>query len=94
MPSIWIIIENGEPNKQAYPSRETAIRAIEEIHKEILTEQRKIDFEQGWTTYEDPLNQKKENSEGTSELYIEKGIFITIQRFVFDIDIVCARAHV
>ncbi len=94
MLSIWIVTENGELYKHAYNSRELAILAVEERHKETLFEQRKEAHEMEWVLDIDDPEQTKENSEGTSYLYIEKGINIMIQRFRFEATIGIGPASV
>ena len=94
MLSIWIVTENGELYKHAYNSRELAILAVEERHKETLFEQRNEANEMEWVLDFDDPEETKENSEGTSYLYIEKGIHITIQRFRFEVDIVIGPTSV
>ena len=79
MQHIYIIVENGEAYQEAYETYTMAVTAVKIKNKEILEWQQKESEEQEFPSpYEDI--DVKENSSGTTHLYIEKGINIYIHR--------------
>ena len=79
MATVYVVLENGELYTNLYSTYESAREAVLQNHAETLEEQRadcaggimmlctKVDVE--------------ENESGTTKLYIEKEIYITIQRY-------------
>lgn len=90
MATVYVVLENGDLYPDLYSTYDAAREAVLEKYKECLDEER-ADFEEWGREYyksldnpEDGMPSKvniAENESGTTQLYIEKGIHITIQRY-------------
>ena len=80
--NIYIIIENGEPYAEAYKTYGSAVKAVKGRHKAYLEEQ--IQQLHDMDMIEEMLADINvpEHPDGMTRLYIEKGIHITIHRYV------------
>ena len=80
--NIYIIIENGEPYPEAYKNYASAVKAVKGRYKTYLEEQ--IRELHDLDLIEEILADINvpEHPEGMTRLYIEKGIHITIHRYV------------
>ena len=79
--NIYVIIENGVPYPTAYKLYASAVKAVKEKHREYLEEQIRelhdLDFIENLLA---DIN-VPEHPDGMTQLYIEKGINITIHRY-------------
>ncbi len=76
---VYVVLENGELYPNIYSTYELAREAVTTKYEEELREQREEAEEWGGpisTPYD-----TDENQSGTTELYIEKEIYIIIQRY-------------
>lgn len=81
MYSIYIIIENGEAYPTAYTKYESAVAAVKEKHKEYIEEQiKELAYLEDIESMLKDINVPENTSTGISQLYIEKGINIIIQK--------------
>ena len=78
MPFIYIIVENGEPYPNSYTSYETALKVINDKHKEELDRQidEMPDYKNQILEDMNPV----ENEDGKTSLYIEKGLYIYVYK--------------
>jgi hypothetical protein len=76
---VYVVLENGELYPNLYSTYELAREAVTTKYAEELQSQREEAEEMGWrmSTSVDI----DENQSGTTQLYIEKEIHITIQRY-------------
>ncbi len=80
METVYVVLENGELNPQLYTSYEAARAAALHNYAEMLDEERADCAEWGGRmASEVDVEENKET--GTTKLYIEKEIYITIQRY-------------
>jgi len=84
--TVYIVLENGELYPNAYSTYELARQAVLTKYADILRAER-AEFE-GWgksagykNKYMSSTVDIDENKSGTTELYIEREINITIQRY-------------
>jgi hypothetical protein len=81
MYSMYIIIENGEAYATAYIKYESAVAAVKEKHKTYIEEQIKdLAYLEDIESMLKDINVPENTSTGISQLYIEKGINIIIQK--------------
>lgn len=84
MQPIYIIIENGIPYLNAYPSYKSAVNVVKEKHKEYLREQiRELDDFDMIENVLSNINVAEDIETGISKLYIEKGINIEIYKLLY-----------
>jgi hypothetical protein len=78
---VYIVVENGEAYPNAYIKYESAVAAVKEKHKTYIEEQIKelACLEDIESVLKD-INVPENTTTGISQLYIEKGINITIQK--------------
>ena len=76
--SVYIIVEDGEPYPNSYITYESALKVANDKHREELDRQIEDMPEYKNQILED-MN-PKENEDGKTSLYIEKGLFIYIYK--------------
>ncbi len=77
---VYVILENGELYPSVYNSYEAARHAVLTKYAEELDEERsECDYDGIDMASKVDVDENKET--GTTELYIEKEIYITIQRY-------------
>ena len=80
METVYAVLENGELYPKLYSSYDSAHAAVLHKHAETLEEQRSECTE--WGGRMSSKVDVEENKEtGTTTLYVEKEIYITIQRY-------------
>lgn len=80
MKTVYVVLENGELYPKLYSTYDAARAAALDNHAETLEEQRSECAE--WGGKMSSQVDVEENKEtGTTSLYIEKEIYITIQRY-------------
>jgi len=80
MEKVYVVLENGELNPNLYLTYDAACAAALHNHAELLEEERAECAE--WGGIMASQVDVEENKEtGTTSLYVEKGIHITIQRY-------------
>lgn len=78
--NLYVVLENGELYPKLYSSYDAARAAALEKHKELLDEERSECAEWGGAgASQVDVEENKET--GTTALYVEKEIYITIQRY-------------
>lgn len=84
MPSIYIIVENGDIYPDTYSSYKAAVAGVKARHVEEL--ERQIHEVQHLDMVEEILSQINvaESADGKTHLYIEKGINIYIHRMTIN----------
>ena len=81
--NLYVVLENGELYPKLYSSYDAARAAALEKYKEWLDEERSECAEWGGgTASQVDVEENKET--GTTSLYIEKEIYITIQRYTVE----------
>ncbi len=83
MATVYVVLENGELYPKLYSTYELAREAVLTKYEEELSEQRE-EFEEWGDKVHGRMASKvdiDENEKGTTELYIEKEIYITIHRY-------------
>ena len=81
--TVYVVLENGELYPNVYSTYELAREAVITKYADELREERD-EFEDWGKKYGLNMASKvdiDENQSGTTDLYIEKGITITIQRY-------------
>ena len=78
--TLYVVLENGELYSTLYNSYEAAREAVLDKHAEILEEERAECAEWGGAMCS-KVDVDENTDTGTTYLYIEKGINITIQRY-------------
>ena len=79
MATVYVVLENGELYTNLYSTYESAREAVLQNHAELLEEERAECAEWGGAMCSKV--DVEENESGTTKLYIEKEIYITIQRY-------------
>jgi hypothetical protein len=77
---VYVVLENGELCPSLYYSYKAAREAVLDNHVEILEEERSECAEWGGTMASQ-VDVAENTETGTTKLYIEKEIYITIQRY-------------
>jgi hypothetical protein len=78
--TLYVVLENGELYPNLYSTYDAARAAALDNHVELLAEERAVCAE--WGCIMSSQVDVEENKEtGTTKLYVEKEIFITIQRY-------------
>jgi hypothetical protein len=78
--NLYVVLENGELNPKLYTSYDAARAAALQNYAEMLDEERAECAEYGgMMASQVDVGENKET--GTTKLYIEKEIYITIQRY-------------
>jgi hypothetical protein len=73
---VYVVVENGDPYTVAYSSFAAAASVVKERHRETIEDQiREADGDPICSEVDVP-----ENTNGTTHLYVEKGINIYIYR--------------
>ena len=73
---VYVVVENGDPYTVAYSSFAAAASAVQERHRETIEDQmREANGYPICSEVDVP-----ENTDGTTHLYVEKGINIYIYR--------------
>ena len=83
MSIVYVVLENGELYPNIYSTYELAREAVLTKYADELREERE-EFEEWGKDYGISMSSKvdiDENQSGVTNLYIEKGIHITIQRY-------------
>lgn len=78
--NLYVVLENGELYPKLYTSYDAARAAALEKYKEWLDEERSECAEWGGRMASQ-VDVEENKETGTTKLYIEKEIFITIQRY-------------
>jgi len=78
--NLYVVLENGELYPKLYSTYDAARAAALHNHAEILEEERAECAEWGGTMASQ-VDVEENKETGTTKLYVEKEIFITIQRF-------------
>ena len=80
---VYVVLENGELYPNLYSTYELAHEAVTTKYAEELREEREEFVEWGDQTYGSTASKVDidENQSGTTQLYIENGINIIIQRY-------------
>ena len=78
--NLYVVLENGELYPKLYTSYDAAREAALEKYKELLDEERSECAEWGGRMASQ-VDVEENKETGTTKLYIEKEIFITIQRY-------------
>jgi hypothetical protein len=76
---VYVVLENGELYPNLYSTYELAREAVTTKYAEELQSQREEAEEMGWRMSTSVDNDEDES--GTTKLYIEKEIYIIIQRY-------------
>ena len=81
MSFIYIVVENGEAYPVAYTKYASAVEAVKAKHKDYLEEQIKmLTYLEDIESMLKDINVPENTTTGISQLYIEKGINISIQK--------------
>ena len=80
MKTVYVILENGELHPKLYSTYDAARAAALDNHAEILEEERSECAEWGGRMASQ-VDVEENKETGTTSLYVEKEIFITIQRY-------------
>lgn len=78
--NLYVVLENGELYPKLYTSYDAARAAALEKYKELLDEERSECADWGGSMASQ-VDVEENKETGTTKLYIEKEIFITIQRY-------------
>ena len=78
--NLYVVLENGELYPKLYTSYDAAREAALEKYKELLDEERSECAEWGGSMASQ-VDVEENKETGTTKLYIEKEIYITIQRY-------------
>ena len=78
---VYVVLENGELSPVLYYSYEEARAAVLEKYTEQLEEERKDCAECAWMRMASQVDVAENTETGTTKLYVEKEIYITIQRY-------------
>jgi len=78
--NLYVVLENGELYPKLYTSYDAARAAALEKYKELLDEERSECAEWGGSMASQ-VDVEENKETGTTKLYIEKEIYITIQRY-------------
>jgi hypothetical protein len=78
--TLYVVLENGELYSTLYYSYEAAREAVLDKHAEILDDERSECAEWGGAMCS-KVDVEENTDTGTTKLYIEKEINITIQRY-------------
>ena len=78
--NVYVVLENGELYPTLYNSYEAAREAVLDKHAEILDDERSECAEWGGMMAS-KIDVVENTDTGTTKLYIEKEIYITIQRY-------------
>jgi hypothetical protein len=85
MPYVYIIVENGEAYPAAYTKYESAVAAVKAKHKTYIEEQiKELMYLEDIESVLKDINVPENTTTGISQLYIEKGINISIQKVPID----------
>jgi hypothetical protein len=78
--NLYVVLENGELNPKLYTSYDAARAAALEPYAEMLDEER-ADCAEWGGRMASQVDVEENKETGTTKLYIEKEIYITIQRY-------------
>ena len=78
---VYVVLENGELYPVIYSTYHAARAAVLHNHAETLEEQRSECAEWGGMMIASQVDVEENKETGTTTLYVEKGIHITIQRY-------------
>jgi len=78
--NIYVVLENGELYPILYPTYDAARAAALDKHADILEEERSECAEWGGRMASQ-IDVEENKETGTTTLYVEKEIYITIQRY-------------
>ena len=78
--NLYVVLENGELYPKLYSTYDAARAAALDNHAEILDEERSECAEWGGRMASQ-IDVEENKETGTTSLYIEKEIYITIQRY-------------
>ena len=78
---VYVVLENGELGTVLYYSYEEARAAVLEKYTEQLEEERQDCAECAWMRMASQVDVDENKETGTTNLYVEKEINITIQRY-------------
>jgi hypothetical protein len=78
--NLYVVLENGELNSKLYTSYDAARAAALENYAEMLDEER-ADCAEWGGSMASQVDVEENKETGTTKLYIEKEIYITIQRY-------------
>lgn len=81
---VYVVLENGELYPKLYSTYDAARAAALHNHAETLEEQRAECAEWGGTMMCSKVDVEENRETGTTTLYVEKEIFITIQRYTVE----------
>jgi hypothetical protein len=81
--NLYVVLENGELNPKLYTSYAAARAAALENYAEMLDEERADCAEYGGRMASQ-VDVEENKETGTTKLYIEKEIYITIQRYTVE----------
>ena len=81
--NLYVVLENGELNSKLYTSYDAARAAALETYAEMLDEERAECAEYGGRMASQ-VDVEENKETGTTKLYIEKEIYITIQRYTVE----------
>ena len=81
--NLYVVLENGELYPKIYSTYDAARAAALHKHAETLEEQRAECAEWGGTMCS-KVDVEENKETGTTTLYVEKEIFITIQRYTVE----------
>jgi hypothetical protein len=81
--NLYVVLENGELNPKLYTSYDAARAAALENYAEMLDEERADCAEWGGSMASE-VDVEENKDTGTTKLYIEKEIYITIQRYTVE----------
>lgn len=80
MKTVYVVLENGELYPKLYSTYDAAREAALDNHAETLEEERSECAEWGGRMASQ-VDVEENKETGTTTLYVEKEIFITIQRY-------------
>ena len=80
---VYVVLENGELHPKLYSTYDAARAAALHNHADILEEERAECAEWGGTMCS-KVDVEENRETGTTTLYVEKEIFITIQRYTVE----------
>ena len=81
--NLYVVLENGELYPKLYPSYDAARAAALHNYAEMLDEERSESAEWGGSMASQ-VDVEENKETGTTKLYIEKEIYITIQRYTVE----------
>jgi hypothetical protein len=81
--NLYVVLENGELYPKLYSTYEAAHAAALHNHAELLEEERAECAEWGGAMAS-KVDVEENKETGTTTLYVEKEIFITIQRYTVE----------